>query len=140
MTCLVLRHFVNGVVDSVKTGSLGVLCDAELVLASADLCCDACLKVRLRVAQNVAEELSELACVLCLLESIALVSLCNFRIALTVCLARHGEIHSDLCAFAVEMCVQILDHLLVSAGCLRYAEFMNCCECSLVVVLHLREL
>ena len=49
MTSLVLGHFVNGVVNSVETGSLGVLGNAELVLAGASLGSSALLEIGLRV-------------------------------------------------------------------------------------------
>ena len=77
---------MNGVVSSVHAGSLGVSCDAELVLASTLLSLDAGLKVALRVLQNVTKQLCELAGVLSLLKSVALVSLGNLWITFTVSL------------------------------------------------------
>ena len=128
---------MNCVVDSVETCCLGVLCDTELVLASANLSCYACLKVRLCVAEDIAKELCKLACMLCLLECITLVCLCNLWITLTVSLARHGEIHTNLCTLTVEMCVEVLYHLLVSACCLCDTKLMDCGKDCLVVILHL---
>ena len=49
MTGFVLSHLVNGVVDGVKASSLGVLGNAELVLAGTGLSGGALLKVGLRV-------------------------------------------------------------------------------------------
>ena len=49
-----------GVVSSVHTGSLSVLCNAELVLASALLSSNTSLKVLLCVTEDVTKELSEL--------------------------------------------------------------------------------
>ncbi len=111
----VFCHFVNGVVGGVHTGSLGVLGNAELVLASALLGCDASLEVGLGVAENIAEQLSELAGVLCLLKSIALEGLGYLGIALAVGLTAHGKIHAYLTALAGEMVLKVFDHLLVGS-------------------------
>ena len=96
MASLVLSHLMNGVVDSVRALLLSQLSDAELVLASTLLGSDASLEIALSVAQYLAQELSETASVVSLLVSIALVSLCYLRIALTVGLTSHSEIHTNL--------------------------------------------
>ena len=59
MTSLVLCHLVNGVVDSVETGSLGVLGDTELILASTSLSSGALLQIRLGVPYDLAQQLSK---------------------------------------------------------------------------------
>ena len=83
MASLVLSHLMNCVVDSVRALLLSQLSDAELVLASTLLCSDASLEVALGVTQNLTQQLCETRSVVCLLESIALVSLCNLWITLT---------------------------------------------------------
>ena len=60
VTCFVLCHFVNSVVNSIHTGSLCVSCNAELVLACAALCSDTCLEIALGVFEYVAEKLLSL--------------------------------------------------------------------------------
>ena len=83
---LVLGHLVNSVVDSVRTLLLSELSDAELVLASTLFCSDTSLEVALGVTQNLTQQLCEARSVVCLFESIALVSLCNLWVTLAVCL------------------------------------------------------
>ena len=81
---LVLGHFVNGVVDGIESGSLGVLGNTELVLAGSGLSGSTLLEVGLGVPNALAEQLGKAAGVVGLFESIALESLCNFGIALAV--------------------------------------------------------
>ena len=114
VACLVLSHLMNSVVSSVHTGSLGILGDTELVLASTLLSSDTSLKVGLGVAQNVAKQFGKLRSMLSLLECITLVSLGDFGITLAVGLTAHGKIHSNLCALTIEVSLEILDHFLVS--------------------------
>ena len=59
MTGLVLGHLMNGVVDSIETGSLGVLGDTELVLASTSLSSGALLKVRLGIPYALTQQFCE---------------------------------------------------------------------------------
>ena len=68
MTSLVLCHFVNGVVDSIETGSLGVLGDAELVLAGTSLSSCALLQIRLCIPYALAQQFSKPRSVISLLE------------------------------------------------------------------------
>ena len=60
MTSLVLSHLVNGVVNSVETSSLGVLGNAELILASTSLSSSALLQIGLSIPNALAQELSKL--------------------------------------------------------------------------------
>ena len=103
---LVACHLVNGVVDGVKVLGLGELGDAELVLACAGLGCHALLEVGLGVPNDLAQELGELGGVLGLLKCVALEGLGYLGISLTVGLAGHGQIHADLGAFALEVCLE----------------------------------
>ena len=48
----------------------------------------------------------------CLLESIALESLSNLGIALTIGLTRHCQIHTYLATLTIEMVAQVVNHLL----------------------------
>ena len=59
MTGLVLSHFVNGVVDGIETGSLGILGNAELVLASTSFSSSALLQIGLGIPYNLAQQLSK---------------------------------------------------------------------------------
>ena len=61
---------------------------------------------------------------LCLLKSVALESLGNLGIALAVGLARHGQIHAYLTALALEMGIEISNHLLIAT--LGNAQSMLC--------------
>ena len=93
---LVLSHFVNRIVDGIRTLLLSELGNAELILACTLLCSDTSLEIALGITQNLTQQLSKTRCVVSLLESITLVSLCNLRITLTVSLASHGKIFKDL--------------------------------------------
>ena len=112
VACLVLCHFVNSVVDSVETFCLGTLSDFHLAIAGTAFCLSTLLEVGLGVPYAVANEFGETACVVSLFESIALESLCDFGIALTVCLARHSEIHTNLSAFAFKVSLQAIHDVL----------------------------
>src|SRR5574344_389074 len=50
----------------------------------------------------------------CLLECIALESLCNLRVSFAVCLTAHCKIHPDLGAFSCKVVVKALHNLGVS--------------------------
>ena len=113
VTGLVLGHFVNGVVDGVVAELLGSGGDGKLAFAGSGLGLIALLKVGLGVPDNVTEKFGELGGVLSLLESVPLERLCDLRVALTLGLAAHREVHSDLRALSVEMIPQTLDNFLV---------------------------
>lgn len=110
---LVLGHLVNGVVDGVVAELLGSCGDGELAFAGTGLGLVTLLKVGLGVPDNVTEKLCELGCVLRLFESVPLEGLRDLRIALTLGLTAHSEIHSDLRALTVEMILETLDNFLV---------------------------
>ena len=110
MASLVLSHLVNRIMDSIETELLCERCELFLASASAVLCIDTHREVLLRaVRQDLAEELSEFGSVLSLLKSVALVSLCDFRITFTVSLAAHSEVHADFRALAREVLAETLD-------------------------------
>lgn len=77
-----------------------------------------------------------------LLVSIALVSLCYFRIALTVSLTCHGQVHTYLATLSVEVVFQTLDNIFVNAVLVGLAQHVNSSKCHIVVnsILHLLEL
>ena len=100
--------------DSVQIQFLGALGDAHLVSVGAGLSLHTLLKVGLRIPYHIAQQLGELGGMFGLLERIALESLGHFGITLAVGLARHCQIHAHLAALAVEVCVQVLYHLLVA--------------------------
>ena len=78
VTGFVLGHFVNGVVDCIEVGSLGVLGDAHLVGVGTGLGVHTLLEVGLGVPNDVTEELGELCGVLGFFPSVALESLGDF--------------------------------------------------------------
>ncbi len=92
----ILAHFVNCVVDGVEVLLLCEGCDSLLVLACALLGEHSLLNVGLGVPYALAEELSELCCVLSLFPCVSLECLCDFMLALPVCLAAHREVHAYL--------------------------------------------
>lgn len=137
MTGLVLSHLVNGVVDGVEVGLLGVDGDAHLVGVGAGLCHHALLKVGLGVPYHVAEELGKLGSMLSLFPSVALEGLSDFGIALAVGLARHGQVHAHFGTFAEEVVVEVFDHLL--AGAFGNADLMLGDELELFAVVNFFE-
>lgn len=110
---LVLGHLVNGVVDGVVAELFCPCGDGELAFAGTGLGLITLLKVGLGVPDYVSEKLGELGCVLRLFESVPLEGLRDLRIALTLGLTAHREIHSDLRALSVEMILEALDNFLV---------------------------
>ena len=113
VTGLVLCHLVNGVVDSVISELLCPAGDGELALAGSALGLGPLLDIGLGIPYNLAQQLGELGCVLCLLESVALEGLGDLGIALPLCPAAHCEIHSHFAALAVEMVVKTLHNFLI---------------------------
>ena len=72
MTSLILCHLVNSIMDRIKVGSLGSLCYIHLTCTCTTFCLGTLLQISLGVPDNIAYQLSETTCVVCLLESIAL--------------------------------------------------------------------
>ena len=108
-------------VDSIKAELFCERCELFLASASAVLCIDAHREVLLRaVRQDLAEELSELSSMLCFFECIALVSLCDFRIAFTISLAAHSEVHADFGAFSFKVSTKVLDDIFGCTLCNAY--------------------
>ena len=93
---LVTGHLMNGVVDGVQVLGLGQLGDAELVLAGASLGGHTLLEVGLGVPNYLAQQLGKFGGMLGLFKGVALEGLGNLGIALTVGLARHGQVHAHL--------------------------------------------
>ena len=137
MTGLVLCHLMHGVMNSIKASHLGILGDTELILASTSLCSSALLQIRLRIPYALTQQLSKLSSVLSLLESIALESLCDLRIALAVSLTTHCQIHTNLTTLTVEVVTQVVDHLLTHTLGLAVTDLMNGGKRHLTTILHL---
>ena len=57
MTGFVLCHLMDGIVNSIETGSLGVLGNAELVLAGTSLSSSTLLQIGLRVPDTLTQQL-----------------------------------------------------------------------------------
>ena len=118
VTGLVTSHLVDGVVDGIEAVLLGAGGKLELALGGTKLAVNAPSKVVLRGGLHVrlklgTEKLGELGGVLRLFESVPLERLGDLRIALTLGLTAHREIHSDLRALSVEMILETLDNFFV---------------------------
>ena len=121
--------------DSVKAELLCERCELFLASASAVLSIDAHREVLLRaVRQDLAEELSEFSSMLCFFECIALVSLCDFRIAFTISLAAHSEVHADFGALAREVLAKAFEDARINV--LGNADAMLICERHLTALLN----
>ena len=133
---------MNSIVDSIRTLLLGKLGNAELILASTLLSCDASLKIALGITQNLTQQLCKARCMVSLLERIALVSLCNLWITLAVCLASHCKIHTYLATLTCKVILQSLDDLLIDAIFMCLTENVYCSECQIIIhcIFHLLEL
>ena len=59
MTGLILCHLVNGIVDSVEASSLGILGNAELILASTSLSSSTLLQIGFGIPYALAQQLSK---------------------------------------------------------------------------------
>ena len=137
MTGLVLRHLVDGVMDCIVVELLCLGSDGELALACTSLSLNAFLKIGLGIPYYITEKLCEFGSMLGLFESISLESLCDFRIALTLCLTAHCQIHADLSALAGEMSLQTLMNLRVTTFGNAYYMFAG--PASLAFFLYLDE-
>ena len=137
MTSLVLRHLMHSVVDRIEASHLCVLSDTELILASTSLGSSALLQIRLGVPYNLAQQLSETRSMVSLLERIALESLGDLGITLTISLTSHSQILTHLAALTVKVCTQVVDHLLTYTLGLAVTNLMNSSERHLTTVLHL---
>ena len=103
--------------DRVEIVLLGQLCELELAVGRAVLGVNAHLEVLLRaVGDDLAEELGELRGVLGFLVRGLLPVQADLRVALAVRHARHGQIHTDLGALALEVGSQTVDDLLLHVG------------------------
>ena len=110
VTGFVLRHFVNGVVDGVEVGGLGLLRQIELAGAGSVFGGDAELEVGLGGrCHDLAEHFRELGGVLRLFVSGLFPVEPDFRIALAESDAGHGEVHADLGALALEVGAESFD-------------------------------
>ena len=135
VTSLILGHFMNGIVDSVKTGGLGVLGNAELVFTSTSLSGSTLFQIGLRIPYTLTQQLGKTAGVVCLLESIALECLSYLRITFTVCLTGHCQIHTNLATLTVEVVAQVLNHLFTYSLGLAVTNAVNGSVGSLTLVL-----
>ena len=133
MTSLILSHLVNGVVYGVKVLLLSELCKTELILASAALSVHTLEEVGLGVPNYLTEELCELSSVLCLLPSVALVSLSDLWITLAVCLTAHSKVHTYLCTLTHKVVLKTLKELCISA--LAITEDVLCYELKVTALL-----
>ena len=59
MAGLILSHFVNCIVDGIEASSLGVLSDAELILASTSLSGSTLLQIGLGIPYALTQQLSK---------------------------------------------------------------------------------
>ncbi len=128
VTCFILSHFMNGVMDSVEVKFLGAACYAHLVFVGTCLGSHTLLKVGLGIPDYLTEKFGKLGSMLSFFPSVALESLCDFGISLAVGLTRHSEIHAHFAALTVEVCGKVLDHLLVAALCYTYFVFGYKCK------------
>ena len=115
MTSLVLGHLVNGVVDGIPALGLGVLGNAELILAGTSLSIHALLEVGLGVPDYVAEKFSKLGSMLSLFPSIAAEGVSHLGISLAIGLTAHGQILANFRALALPVGIEVLDHLFIYA-------------------------
>ena len=125
MTSFVTSHFMNSIMDSIEVQLLSTLSDTGLVCASTAFSVHTFLQVGLGVPYAVTQQLSELGSVFSLFPCKALESLSDFRIAFTISLTAHSQIHTNFCAFTHEVSVQVLDHLFVATFSYAYSVLGN---------------
>ncbi len=99
--------------DSIISELLCPLGDLELAFSRASLSLIPLGEVGLGVPYLFAEKLSELGCMLCLLEGETPEGLANLRISLTIGLTRHGKIHADFGALALEVGAESFHDFLI---------------------------
>ena len=108
VTCLVLGHLVNRIVNGIEILLLGNARKVHLAFACAVLGIHALVEVGLGIPYNLAYELCKLGCMLGLLPCVTLEGLGNFGITLTVCLTAHRKVHAHLGALAHEVVLKTL--------------------------------
>jgi len=140
VTGLVLGHFMNGVVNGIEAGSLGILGNTELVLAGTSLSSSTLFQIGLRIPYNLTQQLCKTTGVVSLLESIALERLGNLRIALAVSLTGHSQILTNLATLAIKMSTQVINHLFADALGLAVTNLVNGSIGHVGIVLQFREL
>ena len=127
MTCLVLCHLVNRVVNSIKTQFLSHLSDVKFGSTSTFFRFHSLLQVGLRVPNHLAKQFSKTRSVVSLLVSIATESLRHFGIALAVCLTSHCQIHTYFTTLTIKVVFQALKYkctFLTFWNSLSHAYFM----------------
>ena len=114
---------MNGVVDSVEVELFCTGSDTHLILVGTGFGHHALFEVCTCIPYNITEKFGEFSGVLSLFESITLECFCDFGIAFAISLTAHGKVHADFGAFAVEVSVEVGDHLLVATFCNAYLMF-----------------
>ncbi len=118
MSCLVLAHLVNGVMDGIEILLFSASSEILLACASASLSLNTHFEVLLRgVCEYLTKELCELGSMLCLFMRSLLIIQSDLRISLTESDSGHSQVHADFGALAVEVSLQILDDLRIYALC-----------------------
>ena len=112
MAGLILGHFMNGVVDSIEASLFGSHGNTVFLFTGTCFGCRTLLKIGLSVEHALAEEFSETTGMVGLFKTIATEGFSDLRIALAVSLAGHSQIHTYLAALTIEVCTQVVNHLV----------------------------
>ena len=107
MTCFVACHFMNGVVNCVKSFFFGAFCKFKFAFGCAVFGFYAFLKIFFGGrADKFAEKFAEFCSVFCFFKCGFFPVKTNFGITFTVCRSCHCEIHADFGAFAFKVCFE----------------------------------
>ena len=105
VSCFVSCHFVNCVMNCIKVCCFCILCNSYLVGTSSCFCVRTFLEISLCSPNYFSQKFCKLSSMFCFFPSVTLECFSNFRIAFSVCLTAHSQIHSHLGAFAHKVCV-----------------------------------
>ena len=117
MSCLVLSHLMNRIMNGIQILSFGIFSNTEFVFTSPGFCHHTLLQVGFRIPYDISQKFGKFGGVFSFFECISFKCFCNLRIAFTIRLATHGKIHADFRAFSHEMCIEIFFYLRIYVLC-----------------------
>ena len=117
VTSLVLRHFVNCIVNSIEVKLFRTFSNSEFIGTCTRLSIHTFFEVGLCVPNNVTKKFGKLGSMLSLFPCIAFESLGYFGITLAVGLTAHCKIHTNFGTLTHKMSIEVFNHLVVTTLC-----------------------
>ena len=125
MTCLILAHLMNRVMNCIEVELLGQRCDTFFVLAGSGFGIHTFENIGLGVPNDFAQQFGEFGCMFSLFPCIAFECICNFGITFTIGLTAHCQIHTNFGALSHKVILQTLKNLGINTFGNAYNMFVN---------------